>query len=203
MTHRKYWISELAELANVSHRTIRYYIQEGLLPRPTVSGKYAEFTDAYVNRLQLIKVLKDAYLPLNRIREVMDALKDDKVVPLLEEFEKDPVAALAGLQALPVFNPTQTDNLELNSPMNDSALSYIHSLRESAPFEKIPSQTRVHAYRQVPPLSPRVTEEWQRIPLAPGLELHVRQPVRPRLQALIDKVIEMFDHQNPFHREEQ
>ncbi len=202
MSQRKYWISELAELANVSHRTIRYYIQEGLLPRPTVSGKYAEFTDAYVNRLQLIKVLKDAYLPLNRIKDVMDALNDDKVVPLLEEFEKDPMAALAGLQALPVFNPTQTDNLELNSPMNDSALSYIHSLRESAPIEKLPSQPRVHAYRQVTPAAPRFTEEWQRIPLAPGLELHVRQPVRPRLQHLIDKVIELCHQENPSYREE-
>jgi len=201
MLPSEYWISELAGLSGVSTRTIRYYIQEGLLPQPEIRGKYAVFTDEYMHRLRLIKLLKDAYLPLNKIREILDVLDDNQILPLLEEFEKDPVNAFTSLQALPVFDQAQSTPLVLNRP-EDNALSYIHSLREKEPEIKSAPAGQVHRYRQVPPPAPRFTEEWQRIPLAPGLELHVRQPVRPRLQRLIDQVIELFNQQNPFHREE-
>ena len=203
MLQSEYWISELAALSGVSTRTIRYYIQEGLLPQPEIRGKYAVFTDEYMHRLNLIKRLKDAYLPLNRIREVLDALADDQIVPLLKEFDRDPVSALSGLQALPVFDQTSPGLLELNSPLKDSALHYIQNLRspmntaEAAPPKRflIPQTTNFTA---------RAGEEWQRIKLAHGLELHVRQPVRPHIQQLVDQVIELVQQQNPsthFRRE--
>ncbi len=202
MLERKYWISELAALSGVSNRTIRYYIHEGLLPQPRLRGRYAEFTDEYIHRLQLIKVLKESYLPLNRIKEVLDALDDNQIVPLLEEFEKDPISALSGLQALPVFEQAAPDALQLNSPTIDSALSYIHSLRENPTLLNTPSQARVHRFRQEAPMQTLEAVEWQRIRLAPGLELHVRQPVRPRVQRLIEQVIALVNQNHPFQREE-
>jgi len=99
----EYWISELAALAGVSARTIRYYIQEGILPQPEIRGKYAVFTDEDRNRLKLIKRFKEAYLPLNRIRELLNELDDRQIVSLLEDFDQDPVSALSSLQALPVL----------------------------------------------------------------------------------------------------
>ena len=59
MLQVEYWISELADKTGVSNRTIRYYVEEGLLPQPEVRGKYAIFTDDYLHRLELIKALKD------------------------------------------------------------------------------------------------------------------------------------------------
>ena len=61
MIRAEYWISELAALAGVSTRTIRYYIDEGLLPQPEIRGKYAVFTDEYMHRLKLIKYLKTIF----------------------------------------------------------------------------------------------------------------------------------------------
>ena len=195
MLQSEYWISELAALSGVSTRTIRYYIQEGLLPQPEIRGKYAVFTDEYMQRLNLIKRLKEAYLPLNRIRELLNALDDNQIVPLLQEFDADPVAALAGLQALPVFNQASAVNLELNSPLKESALQYIQNLRAPrVAAEPAPRQMLLMSQPNIP--AARVSEEWQRVRLAPGLELHIRQPVKAHLQPLIDKIIEMFKKQH-------
>ena len=65
-------IHELAELAQVSIRTIRYYIAEGLLPAPETRGKYTSYSQDYVERIRLIQRLKDAYLPLREIRALME-----------------------------------------------------------------------------------------------------------------------------------
>jgi DNA-binding transcriptional MerR regulator len=201
MLQSEYWISELAGLSGVSTRTIRYYIQEGLLPQPEIRGKYAVFTDEYMHRLHLIRRLKDAYLPLNRIRDLLDALDDNRIVPLLEKFESDPVAALSDLQALPVFNQPAPESLELNSPAKDSALHYIQNLRSPRrTVEEAPKPLFINKMNAS--VTPHTSEDWQRISLAPGVELHVRQPVRPRLQHLIDQVIELFKQHNPNKRED-
>lgn len=68
MVDSDYQINELAKRAGVSVRTIRFYIDEGLLPAPTNRGRYSTYTDEYLDRLELIRMLKDRFLPLKRIR---------------------------------------------------------------------------------------------------------------------------------------
>jgi DNA-binding transcriptional MerR regulator len=65
---RDYTISELAEEAGVSTRTIRYYVSEGLLPPPVGSGPTSRYTSAHRERLAIIDRLKAQYLPLREIR---------------------------------------------------------------------------------------------------------------------------------------
>ncbi|MCL4562693.1 MAG: MerR family transcriptional regulator, partial [Chloroflexi bacterium] len=55
-------IHELARRAGVSVRTIRYYIEEGLLPPPGNLGRYSLYGEEYLDRLELIRQLKAAYL---------------------------------------------------------------------------------------------------------------------------------------------
>ncbi len=200
MLRSEYWISELANLSGVSTRTIRYYIQEGLLPQPEIRGKYAVFTDEYMHRLRLIKILKDAYLPLNRIKELLDTLTENEILPLLEAFEKDPVSALSGLQALPMF---EQPSIHQSSPprvaqvreRNDNALEYIQQLRSESPLnEKMNRIPRPDAHpnkRNLITAAPSPGEEWRRIVLAAGLELHVRQPESNRTQQLVEDLIDL------------
>ncbi len=200
MLRSEYWISELANLSGVSTRTIRYYIQEGLLPQPEIRGKYAVFTDEYMHRLRLIKILKDAYLPLNRIKELLDTLTENEILPLLEAFEKDPVSALSGLQALPMF---EQPSIHLSSPprpvqvreQNVNALEYIQQLRRESPLnEKMNRNPRPDAHpnkRNLIAAAPTPGEEWRRIVLAAGLELHVRQPESTRTQQLVEDLIDL------------
>lgn len=200
MLRSEYWISELANLSGVSTRTIRYYIQEGLLPQPEIRGKYAVFTDEYMHRLRLIKILKDAYLPLNRIKELLDTLTENEILPLLEAFEKDPVSALSGLQALPMF---EQPSFHLSSPprpvqvreQNVNALEYIQQLRKESPLnEKMNRNPRPDARpnkRNLITSAPTPGEEWRRILLAAGLELHIRQPESFITQQLVEDLIDL------------
>jgi hypothetical protein len=62
-------IGKLAKLSGVTVRTIRYYIEEGLLPPPPTRGKYGDFDESYLPRLQLILKLKEERLTIQAIRE--------------------------------------------------------------------------------------------------------------------------------------
>ncbi len=210
MLRKEYWISELADLSGVSPRTIRYYIKEGILPQPEIRGKYAVFTDEYMHRLRLIKLLKDAYLPLNRIREMLDSLTYNELIELLNEFEKDPVTVLAGMQSLPSveqstqFSMSEPGNRSLREP-NINALEYIQQLRSEQPLrEKLdrnPGLDSRHRPRKYALPSSSPGDEWRRIKLAPGLELHVRQPMNANREKLIDELIEMVRKYKYSHRE--
>lgn len=78
-------VHELAERAGVSVRTIRYYIAEGLLPAPTTRGRYAYYSEEYLDLIELIRRLKDAYLPLREIRSLVLNLPSRVVGQILEK----------------------------------------------------------------------------------------------------------------------
>src|SRR5918993_4111244 len=76
-------LGELTAAADVSVRTVRYYIAEGLLPPPEGSGPGSAYNQGHLNRLRLIQRLKEAYLPLKEIRRRLSGLSDDEVRSLL------------------------------------------------------------------------------------------------------------------------
>src|SRR5437870_2719898 len=91
MAHENlYTIGELAELAGVTPRTIRYYTAEGLLPRPEPRGQYALYGQEHLLRLQLIARLKAAYLPLGEIKARIAYLDPDQIRQLLEGYRDLP-----------------------------------------------------------------------------------------------------------------
>lgn len=65
----KYKVSELADKAGVTKRTIHYYISKGLLLPPEGSGVNSLYNDEHLERILLIKKLQAEYMPLNKIRE--------------------------------------------------------------------------------------------------------------------------------------
>ena len=64
-----YKVSELAEKAGVTKRTIHYYISKGLLLPPEGSGVNSLYNDEHLERLLLIKELQNNYMPLSKIRD--------------------------------------------------------------------------------------------------------------------------------------
>ena len=52
---REYGILELAELGGVSRRTVRYYVQEGLLPAPLGVGRGRHYGPAHLEQLITIE----------------------------------------------------------------------------------------------------------------------------------------------------
>lgn len=178
MLQLNFWISELAERTGVSTRTIRYYIEEGLLPQPEVQGKYAVFNEDYLIRLNLIKYLKDAYLPLKEIKRQLDSLMVPEMRDLVRKFEKDPSRALAGLGIYPAEKSKAVEiNFIESAPAKDSAQDYIKRALNRQPAAIREPEMKFNAPAPAPKQSPAVSaENWQRVELAPGVELNIRQP---------------------------
>lgn len=70
-TERSYTIDELAALAELPRRTVRYYIQEGLVDRPIGEKRSAYYTAAHLDQLLTIRKWQGAGLSLDRIRELL------------------------------------------------------------------------------------------------------------------------------------
>lgn len=76
-------MSELAGRSGVPVATIKYYLREGLLPAGTATGAtQAVYDDAHLERLRLIRVLRDiGQVPVAAVGAVLAAV-DDPTAPL-------------------------------------------------------------------------------------------------------------------------
>ena len=83
-------LSELAQAAGVSPRTVRYYIAQGLLPSPGRLGPTTRYGREHLERLQLIRRLQDQRLSLAEIRS---RLSDAPMPAALAAASPPPTAA--------------------------------------------------------------------------------------------------------------
>jgi DNA-binding transcriptional MerR regulator len=68
---KTFTMDEIAALAELPRRTVRYYIQESLVDRPEGIGKGAYYTQHHVEQLLLVRKWQLAGLSLERIAEVL------------------------------------------------------------------------------------------------------------------------------------
>jgi DNA-binding transcriptional MerR regulator len=68
----KYSIRQLAELTGFPARTIRYYVQEGLLDAPAGRGRGGFYYDSHLARLRQIKTLQQSGLRLEAIARLLE-----------------------------------------------------------------------------------------------------------------------------------
>lgn len=107
-------ISELARVSAVPLATVKFYLREGLLaPGQATGATRAEYDDAHVQRLRLVRSLVEvAGLSLTAVRRVLAAA--DEPVASLEE------AISAAHDALPPAVPQDVDTT--------AALALVHEL---------------------------------------------------------------------------
>jgi DNA-binding transcriptional MerR regulator len=184
----RYSLTELAGLAGVTPRTIRYYLSQGLLASSGTSGPGAKYDDGHLGRLRLIRKLQREHLPLAEIRQRLTQLDDESVALL-------------------------ADAPDTTSAPDDSALDYIRRVLGPNPItlpkqpptvwstDPPPAPTvapRAAALRArspitlgVEPAPGRIFErsQWERIPLAPDVELHVRRPLSRPLAKQVDRLV--------------
>ena len=191
-TDGAYSLTELADLAGVTTRTIRYYLSQGLLPAVGQSGPGSKYDDRHLARLRLIRRMQAEHLPLAEIRRRLDGLDDDQI--------RD----LAGT--------------DLPAAPSDSALDYLRSVLEpppvaprSAPMASLarfsmaapaPAAApnvlaeRFGDLRPTTPAAPAASEappiersQWERIVLAPDVELHIRRPLTRAQNKQVDRLV--------------
>ena len=72
MADERYAVGELADLGGVSRRTVRYYVQEGLIPTPLGVGRGDHYGREHLDRLLQVKALQEARRSLDEIRQLLD-----------------------------------------------------------------------------------------------------------------------------------
>src|SRR3954469_25585726 len=70
-------LDELASLTGVTPRTVRFYIQQGLVSRPEGAKRGAHYLRRHVEQLLMIRRWTDAGLSLERIRELVSGAPED------------------------------------------------------------------------------------------------------------------------------
>jgi DNA-binding transcriptional MerR regulator len=201
MSQERLLIHELAKMAGTTVRTIRYYTDEGLLTQPDYEGKYAYYSSLHLKRLELIHLLKDAYLPLREIRQIMLSIKDD------EDLEQMIEHYLSNQKKGRVPISTQAD-----IDKSSDALEYIKRLKDKQEMYRETGDMNV--YQSPPPMMKKESlnnfnyppkalsaqtepDTWQRIPIIPGVELFLRQPagsdINSRVQQLIIFAKKLFN----------
>jgi DNA-binding transcriptional MerR regulator len=70
-TGKTFTLDEISILAELPRRTVRYYIQCGLVDRPQGIGKGARYTERHVEQLLLVRKWQLAGLSLERIGEIV------------------------------------------------------------------------------------------------------------------------------------
>jgi DNA-binding transcriptional MerR regulator len=68
---RTYTLDELCTLSELPKRTVRYYIQLGLVDRPIGETRAAHYTSHHLEQLLLIRKWTDAGVSLERIGELL------------------------------------------------------------------------------------------------------------------------------------
>ena len=64
----KYTAAELARLAGVTERTVRYYVREDVIDAPYGRGRGPHFGDRHLNQLRRVRYLQSTGLDLDTIR---------------------------------------------------------------------------------------------------------------------------------------
>ena len=73
----RYSIHDLASLASVPTRTVRFYIAQGLMDRPYGAKRGAWYEDRHLQQLLLIRRWTAAGLSLDRVRELQSGSPEE------------------------------------------------------------------------------------------------------------------------------
>jgi DNA-binding transcriptional MerR regulator len=194
MTQRStYTISELADAAGTTPRTIRFYTAEGLLPPPDARGRYASYSVEHLDRLRLIDRLKDAYQPLTAIRERLTQLNSEDVRSLIEETERRRDGT-----SLDDLLVRCAETMRARAAERERPISRARAIAMAGAIPNEKSATSVlEEVAENDGDHDREGDTWHRVMLAPGVELSFRLPVSPQhlgqLEELIQNARRLFE----------
>jgi transcriptional regulator with XRE-family HTH domain len=207
-------LQELADRCGIEPRTIRSYVQQGIIPGPEARGRAARYPPESLARLKLFALLRDAHreLSVDAIRRLIDGLAPAAIGDLAEG--RRPIAD--------VIPPSVVEKMAAKG----SALLFLQSLGEhphTTPSIGSPPRHGGHAHAPPPPPSVRSKADagslsdidlprleraaqaladlvgvasarssrgtnWYRIPLTRDIELSVRGDVPPEQLAWIHRI---------------
>ncbi len=192
-TEQAFSIEDLAEKSATSVRTIRFYIAEGLVPRPVTRGKGASYGEEHLLRLRLIRRLSEQRVPLAEIRERLAQLSLPDIRALLRSEERLSAELQVAEQA-----PSAKEYISAllkRSRLARQATVHLRPSPDAAYVAPPPTDDLTRAAPSGRPTAPEASRPseadlpWRRVELAPGLELHVRADAEARSRRLIERLL--------------
>lgn len=158
-------IAELGELVGQPPRTIRYYLQQGLLPPPVFRGPATRYGRVHLLRLLGIRRLKqEGVRALSELKRRLEAAGEAQLLAAVAA--RPPSAAVAAALGLPV------------PPGAEGSPTVAGAKRELAPSESAAALSESGM-----PGAPS-GESWLRLQLLPGLELSLSESASPAARQL-------------------
>jgi len=204
-----YSLNDLARLADVTPRTIRYYVAQGLLPSPEAAGPATRYGEGHLARLRLIKRMQREHLPLSEIRGRIERLGDDDVRLLLDARGDQgappaPAETLEFVRDLMVQSGVQPRVAESMALYSSAEMRYEPLTPDAFPAPSMPAPSIAIPIAPLPlslpvptPSSPAPEPRssvgdrstWERHVLVPDVELHVRRPLDRQLNKRLEQLI--------------
>ena len=185
-------LADLCDLADVTPRTVRFYIAQGLLRPPSGAGPAARYDDGHLYRLRLIRRLQKDHLPLAEIRTRLEAMGDEDVERLVSEpgpvadSAADYIARVLGTKG--AFKPSWSPAPPAPAvpPLGPTGLPTPRRISEPETTYALPSM----AVPESQPSHEPTRSQWERISLTPDVELHVRRPLSRYQNRRVDRLLE-------------
>lgn len=196
MWENTYSLNDLADAAGIEARTIRSYIERGLLPGALNKGRAASYSQEHLSRLEIIKSLRRARpnITLSEIRIFLEGLNPERL------------HALAGgsitASTHAIDESMQPDDADPLAEDGNEIPRMIDSDRSAAKLTG--AERLVRLLREVSGVrSPAPTakvEGWQRIAITPDIEFSVRAEFDPNqliaFRELADLLRQLLQHSN-------
>jgi DNA-binding transcriptional MerR regulator len=193
----KLTLEELADQSGLPIRTIRYYIQVGLLDGPDTHGKFASYSPEHLDRLELISRLKErTHLPLEEISKLFRHGTPEQIQQMRDILNQPAGRVL-------IINTDEAEE-EVPHAAGASALDYIRNIdRVQYNTREIPdspafsapeiSQSKhlrsPHTYGEIQDRAKTREENWQRIWITDGVELHIRATREKQVKIKIQEIV--------------
>ncbi len=176
-------LEDLSTYSGLSLRTLRYYIQEGILQGPDSRGKYARYSQEHLDRIELIRRLKELRLPLQEIGQIIENMTPEEISKVREYQD---------ILKTKIKRPEFPKTSELSfSKKSSNALEYIHELENRFDnVQEIASVSRkmqpvksnenwepsiLYEKRDYRTNTPK--EEWTRFVIKDGIELNINRNI--------------------------
>ena len=183
-------INELCERAQVTPRTVHFYVQQGLLPPAGSPGPGARYSEGHVSRIKLIRLLQKQHLPLAEIAKRTRGLSDEQVDGLIAETTKQRRAESKG-SALEYIRGVLAEPRGQEARMSRASSRDSFHMANMKPSAAAPAgapdmlEAGLGASLHAAPSR----SQWERYTLADGMELHVRRPMSRIEQKQLEKLM--------------
>ena len=180
----RYTLTELADVAGVTPRTVRYYLGQGLLPAVGQSGPGVRYGSGHLARLRVIRRLQVEHLPLAEIRRRLQALDEAAIFDLAGSEPTPPTdSALDYLRSVLAGGGSRSGDI----PQSASKKGYLRAL--AGPGLQSSAAPSAPAAPATPASAPIERSQWERIVLAQDIELHLRRPLSRSHNKQVDRLV--------------